>query len=170
MSVFDIGTSQERALRRLRAAPRTSGRRPRSDRGKSRIDAQVLSWLVEATAGQERPAMADMLERITERCRNEGLTPPSRATVYKLLGTLPTPAYRVAELPPAVGSALYNLTPESEVPGHQVAFYCFNYGDLSAVSFAAGLPWLALYQARRLAGYRAKSRGLLEAILRVRGI
>lgn len=114
--------------------------------------------------------MAELLERIAEHCRKQRLAPPSRATVYKLLGTLPTPAYRVAELPPAVRSALYNLEPESEVPGHQVAFYCFNYGDVSAVSFAAGLPWLALYQARRLPGYRAKSRGLLDAVTRVRGI
>ena len=111
-----------------------------------------------------------MLERVAKRCRTEGLNPPSRATVYKLLGTLPTPAYRVAELPPAVRSALYNLEPESDVPGHQVVFYCFNHGDVSAVSFAAGLPWLALYQARRLPGYRAKSRGLLDAVTRVRGI
>jgi hypothetical protein len=114
--------------------------------------------------------MADILKRIGERCRNEGLHPPSRATVYKLLGILPTPSYLVADLPPAVRSALYNLEPESRVPGHQVAFYCFNYGDLGAVSFAAGLPWLALYQARRLPGYRAKSRGLLHAVIRARGI
>ncbi len=114
--------------------------------------------------------MADLLRRITERCQNEGLDPPSRATVYKLLGTLPTSTYRLADLPPAVRSALYNLEPESEVPGHQLAFYCFNYGDLAAVSFAAGLPWLALYQARRLPGYRTKSRGLLEAVAQVRDI
>ena len=65
---------------------------------------------------------------------------------------------------------MYNLGPEAEVPGHQLAFYCFNYGDLPAVSFAAGLPWLALYQARRLPGYRARSRGLIDAVMRVRGV
>lgn len=170
MSVFDIVKSRERAIRRLRSAPQTTGRRPRSDRGRPRVDAQVLSWLIEATAGHDRPPMAEMLERIAERCRDTGLRPLSRATVYKLLGTLPTPLYRVAELPPAVRSALYNFEPDSDVPGHQLAFYCVNYGDLAALSFAAGLPWLALYQARRLPGYRSKSRGLMEAIARVRGV
>ena len=170
MSAFNIDISQENAKRRLRSAPRTSGRRPRSDRGTSRIDPRVLSWLAEAMAGYDRPPIAEVLTRLTERCRNEGLAPPSRATVYGLLGTLPTATYRVAELPPAVRSALYNLDQGSDVPGHQLAFYCFNYGDLAAVSFAAGLPWLALHQARRLPGYRAKSRGLLEAVARVRDI
>jgi len=90
--------------------------------------------------------------------------------VYKLLATLPTPRYTVAGLPPSVRDALYNLTDDSEVPAHQLAFYCFNYGDLAATSFAAGLPWLALYQAARLPGYRPRSRGLLEAVMRARGI
>lgn len=170
MSAFDIAKSQETAIRRLRSARPASGRRPRSDRGRPRFDAQVLSWLIEATAGYERPPMAEMRERIAERCRSAGVKPPSRATVYKMLGTLPTPTYTVAALPPAVRSALYNLEPDSDVPGHQVVFYCLNYGDLAALSFAAGLPWLALYQARRLPGYRSRSRGLLEAIARVRGI
>ena len=114
--------------------------------------------------------MVDVLRRLGERCRSHGLEPPSRATVYKLLATLPTPVYRLAELPPAVRHALYNLIPDSQVPAHQVAFYCFNYGDLRAISFAAGLPWLALYQARRLPGYRSKSRGLLDAVAHVRGL
>lgn len=122
------------------------------------------------TAGYDRPKIAEVLEKITERCRKNGLAPPSRATVYKLLDTLPTQSYRMSELPAAVRSALYNLGPEGVVPGHQVAFYCFNYGDLGAMSFAAGLPWLALHQALRLPGYRAKSRGLLEAVARVRAI
>lgn len=76
----------------------------------------------------------------------------------------------MADLPPAVRDALYNLTADSEVPGHQVAFYCFNYGDSAAVSFAAGLPWLALYQAGRLPGFRPRSRGLFEAVMRARGL
>lgn len=170
MPAFDLQASQERARRRLESASRAGGRRPRSDRGASRIDARVRAGLIEATAGYDRPPMSEVLRRIAERCRDEGLASPSRATVYKLLGSLPTSTYRLAELPPAVRRALYNLGPESEVPGHQLAFYCFNYGELGAVSFAAGLPWLALYQARRLPGYRAKSRGLLEAVARVRGI
>jgi hypothetical protein len=130
----------------------------------------VLAALVEATAGQDRPSMVELAAGVGERCRLNGLKPPSRATIYKLLTTLPTPTYRLADLPPAVQRALYNLAPDSEVPAHQVAFYCFNYGDLGAVSFAAGLPWLALYQARRLPGYRDKSRGLIDAVAQLRGL
>jgi hypothetical protein len=76
----------------------------------------------------------------------------------------------VSDLPEPVREALYNLDATSLVPGPQLAFYCFNYGDLAAVSFAAGLPWLDLYRALRMPGYRPKSRGLLEAVARVRGI
>ena len=114
--------------------------------------------------------MPDVLSEVTKQCHRNGLKPPSRATAYKLLATLPTTTYRHAALPPAVRNALYNLDDASEVPAHQVAFYCFNYGDLAAISFAAGLPWLALYQAGRLPGYRPRSRGLLEAVMRARGV
>jgi len=114
--------------------------------------------------------MAEVLRRLDERCRASGKRTPSRATVYALMNRTPTPRLRVRDLPGAVRAALYNLDPASEVPSHQVAFYCFNYGDLEAVSFAAGLPWLALHQARRLLGFRAKSRGLLEAVALARGI
>jgi len=170
MSIFDIHASQENARRRLHAGPRASGRRPRSDRGRSRLDARVLSWLVEATGGYDRPPIAEVLGQVRARCEREGLRAPSRATLYKLLATLPTPRHRLAELPAPVRHALYNLEPDSDVPAHQVAFYCFNYGDLDAISFASGLPWLALYQARRLPGYRARSRGLLDAVALVRGV
>lgn len=114
--------------------------------------------------------MTEVLKRVASRCRRARLAPPSRATVYKLLERLPTPAYRVAELPLPVQEALYNLGPASDVPAHQLAFYCFNYGDLAAVSFAASLPWLALHQALRMPGYRAKSRGLIQAVVLARGI
>jgi hypothetical protein len=56
------------------------------------------------------------------------------------------------------------------VPGHQLAFYCFNYGSLGAISYAAGLPWLDLYQARRMRGWRPRSFGLLLAVMRRRGL
>lgn len=126
--------------------------------------------MAEACGGYDRPKMSDLLASLGATCRDKGLTPPSRASVYKLLGTLPTPRHQVAGLPPPVRHALYNLTDDSVVPAHQVAFYCFNYGDLAAASFAAGLPWLALYQAARLPGYRSGSRGLVEAVVRARGI
>ena len=73
-------------------------------------------------------------------------------------------------MPPWVRGALYNFDDESLVPEAQIAFYCFNYGDLRAMSYAAGLPWLALYQAVRTPGWRPKSRGVALAVLRVRGI
>jgi len=114
--------------------------------------------------------MGKILRDIEERCRGSGRTAPSRATTYKLLLSLPGPDYRAGDLPESVQSALYNLAPESIVPGRQVAFYCFNYGDLSALSFAAGLPWIALYQALRMPGYRQKSRGLIEAVCAARRI
>ncbi len=62
------------------------------------------------------------------------------------------------------------MTEAREVPGPQLAFYCLNYGGIGAISFAAGLPWLALYQAALIPGWRRRSGGLLEAIRRVRGI
>jgi hypothetical protein len=130
----------------------------------------VLIWLARAVAGQNRPVVADVVQVLAERCRRAGLRPPSRATVYALLDKLPTQTHRIAELPIAVRNALYNLTANSEVPGHQLVFYCFNYGDLAAVSFAAGQPWLAIHQARRMPGYRPKSRGLLEAVVRARNV
>ncbi len=170
MSMFNIQESQEKARRRLKAIPRVSGRQPRSDRGSSRVDRRVLDWLAEATNGYDRPAMSDVLARVGDRCRIAGIAPPSRATAYKLMATLPTPVYRLDELPLAVRNALYNLAPESNVPAHQVAFYCFNYGDLAAISFASGLPWRALYQARLLPGHRDKSRSLLDAVAQARGL
>jgi hypothetical protein len=170
MSSFDLSASLERAQERLKRAAKAGGRRPRSDRGTSRIDARTLAVLVEACGGYEQPGMSELLARVGETCRGMGLAPPSRASVYKLWATLPTPRYQVAGLSPSVRDALYNLTDDSEVPAHQVAFYCFNYGDLAAASFAAGLPWLALYQAARMPGYRSKSRGLIEAVMRARGL
>lgn len=119
---------------------------------------------------QERPSIASVREKLAARCQSEGIRPPSRATVYKLLDTLPTQSYRPGDLPAAVRNALYNLDADSVVPAHQVAFYCFNYGDLEAMSFAAGLPWLAIHQALRVPGYRKAGRGLIEAVARARGI
>lgn len=114
--------------------------------------------------------MREMLRSITQCCREKGCRPPSRATVYNLLPTLPGPSYLAGNLPGAVREALYNLDAGSVVPGRQVAFYCFNYGDLRAMSFAAGMPWLAIYQALRMPGYRKKSHGLVEAAAKVRRI
>ena len=80
------------------------------------------------------------------------------------------PSFAITDLPLAARETLYNLPQTGEVPGHQLAFYCLNYGGLDAISFAAGLPWLALYQADLLSGWRPRSRGLLKAIRRARSI
>jgi hypothetical protein len=99
-----------------------------------------------------------------------GARAPSRATLYQALPRLAGHAYDVDQLPAAVRGVLYNVDPHGAIPGHQLAFYCFNYGTLDVVSFAAGLPWLDLYQAARLSGWRPRSKGLLLAALRARGI
>jgi len=114
--------------------------------------------------------MRRLLGDLEDLCRAKGLDAPSKATVYKLMDTITGPTYRKVNQPGPVQDALYNLDQDSEVPGHQVAFYCFNYGDLGAISFAAGLPWLAIHQALRLPGYRKMSRGLIEAVAAARGI
>jgi len=114
--------------------------------------------------------MRELLAKLRRTCSGRGLDAPSRATTYKLLTSLPVPTYRVADLPASVRDALYNLERDGEVPAHQLAFYCFNYGNLEAASFAAGLPWLAIYQALRMRGHRPRSRGLIEAVARARRI
>lgn len=114
--------------------------------------------------------MTEMLRELGSLCAKKGVSAPSRASVYKLLDKLRVPTYRMRDLPEEVREALYNFDEGSEVPAHQLAFYCFNYGDLKAVSFAAGLPWLAIYQAVRMSGYRKKSKGLALAVARARNI
>ena len=167
MSAFDLQESLERAERRL--GPPTSRRR-RRDRGRSRLAPEVLAKLEELLQGQERPQVRKLLEHLAHHCEARGLRPPARATIYQAMARTPPRSHAVAELPAAARETLYNLQGTREVPGHQLAFYCLNYGDLDAISFAAGLPWLALYQAARLPGWRPRSRGPLEAIRRTRGI
>jgi hypothetical protein len=166
MAVFDIDLSVARAERRLGS----DSRKRRSDRGELRLDPRVTECVAASLGGFDRPPMTRLLEEVAERCRRQGLAAPARATVYKLLRIIDGPHRRVGDLPGPVQAALYNLEADSVVPERQVAFYCFNYGDLSAMSFAAGLPWLALHQARHMPGHRPRSLGLLRAVLRARGI
>ena len=165
--MFDINESLRRANQRL---GRTSSRRRRSDAGRSRLPALVLAELRVAALGQDRPSMTALQRSISARCAAEGVTPPVRASLYNALTRIEGHTYAVADLPAPVADALYNLAAADRVPGRQLAFYCFNYGSLPAVSFAAGLPWLDLYQARRLRGWRPRSAGLLDAVMRARGI
>ena len=114
--------------------------------------------------------MAALQRLVSERCLSAGLKPPARASLYNGLARLDGHIYTVATLPRPVVEALYNIAPDGRVPGHQLAFYCFNHGSLSAISYAAGLPWLDLYQARRMRGWRPRSFGLLQAVMRRRGL
>lgn len=166
MAAFDIDSTIANVQKRFGK----SARRSRSDRGALRIDPRIIRWVQASLEGQDRPPMSRILEMVADRCRRNGIAPPARATVYKLLRSAAGSHYRVGDLPGPVQAALYNLEADSIVPGRQVAFYCFNYGDLAAMSFAAGLPWLALWQASRLPGHRRRSLGLLRAVLRARGI
>jgi Mu DNA binding, I gamma subdomain len=163
--MFDISSSQARARKRLGAA---SSRRRRSDAGRSRMRPELLAELRAQVLAAERPSMTEIHRRLAAFARQRGWRPPARATLYAALSTLEGSQHEVARLPPPVQAALYNLAPDAVVPGHQLAFYCFNYGSLAAMSFAAGLPWLDLYQARRARGWRPRSRGLLLAALRAR--
>ncbi len=150
--------------------PRTSARQRRSDAGRSRLHPRVLTEVRSALLGAERPSISSVVRRVSDRANGLGLRPPSRASVYNLLPRLDGHAYRIPALPTCVRQSLYNLPADGSIPGHQLVFYCFNYGSLAAVSYAAGLPWLDLFQASRLRGWRARSRGLLAAVMRTRGI
>jgi hypothetical protein len=107
---------------------------------------------------------------IAAACARSGLKAPARASLYNTLARIDGHRYRVADLPGHVAEAVHNLAPGSDVPGHQLAFSCFNHGSTAAVSYAAALPWLDLYQAARVRGWRARSRGLLAAVMRARGL
>jgi hypothetical protein len=167
-SPFDLTASIERAERRLGSD--ASRRKRRSDLGLHRVDPAVMALLRRLVGGDDYPTIATILADLRTLCQRRSLPCPSRATVYKLICGEAGPSYPMETLPPTVRAALYNLSSQSRVPGAQLAFYCFNYGELPAVCFAASLPWLALYQAWRMRGWHAKSRGLLRAVLVARGI
>jgi len=114
--------------------------------------------------------MTRLQRQLVAACTSSGIKPPARASLYNTLARIEGHRYRIADLPRHVVQALYNLAPAGDVPGHQLAFYCFNYGSMPAISYAAGLPWLDLYQALHARGWRPRSRGLLAAVMRARGI
>ncbi|MBI3178415.1 MAG: hypothetical protein HYZ27_02065 [Deltaproteobacteria bacterium] len=167
MSAFDLARSLEAAAARF--GPRTE-RTPRADRGASRLDPRVERRLHALLRGQDRPAIATVVAELRRFCGPRRLRAPSRATVYNAIARVPSHAYAFAELPAYVRDALYNLDGSATVPGHQLAFYAFQYGDTRAMSFAAGLPWIDLVHADHLRGWRPRSHGLLRAVLARRGI
>ncbi len=120
--------------------------------------------------GHDRPSMTAVIRELADRVAPLGIRAPSRATVYNSLTRIPGKVYRTKLLPLPVRESLYNLSLDGRIPGHQLVFYCFNYGSISAMSYAAGLPWLDLCQASRMRGWRTRSLGLLEAVMRARGI
>jgi len=168
MAAFGLKESMRRAEKRLGGGRNL--RRPRRDRGRSRLPAELQEELERLLQGRERPPVRTIRTRLEDFCAPRAFDVPARATIYQAMARAPARAYPVVELPKPVQETLYNLSEDSIVPGHQLAFHCLNYGGVQAVSFAAGLPWLALYQAARMPGWRRRSRGLLDAILRVRGI
>ena len=165
--MFNIAEAQRQARLRL---GRTSIRRRRADAGRSRLDPVVLEELRLAALGQDPPSIADLLGRISNTCSVLGVRPPARASLYNSFSRIEGHSYSIALLPDDVVATLYNLAPAGAVPGHQLAFHCFNYGSVPAISYAASLPWLDLYQARRLRGWRPRSRGLLLGVMRARRV
>lgn len=130
----------------------------------------VIEALTDILRRQERPSLRDIQAELAAACARIGVRMPARATIYRFMARCPSRHYCLADLPEPVRRCLYNLGDEGSVPGHQLAYYAFHYGDTSAISFAAGLPWLDLYQADRMRGWRPRSHGLLRAVLRRRGI
>lgn len=167
MSAFNLEESVARAEERL--AGGAAGSR-RKDAGALRVPAAVLARLRPLLLGQEKPRLSEVQRALAESLEGKGLRVPARATLRSAFERIDGHVYRIPELPSHVRDALYNLDPEGSVPGHQLVFYALQYGTLRAVSYAAGLPWLDLYQAARLGGWRPQSRGLLDAALLVRGI
>ncbi len=148
-----------------------AGRGRRSDRGRSRLAPALeakLQALLDA-AGLERPGASAVSRELAEFCRRIRVAPPSRGSVYNALTRIVPPSYARDTLPEAVQRTLHNVGGE-EVPGSQIVFAAFNYGDTSAISYAAGLPWSCLYVASRLRGWRPKSRALLRAVTTYRRI
>jgi hypothetical protein len=170
MRPFDLEQSLKEAQLRLPTELANTVRKPRSDAGKSRLPDSVAAALLDILRRQERPPMHEVLDDLAAFCRQRHQRMPSRATIYRFMAHCPPRQVRIAELPDSVRKALYNLDPDGMVPGHQLAFYAFSYGDVRALSFAAGLPWLDLYQADRMRGWRPRSHGLLRAVMLRRGI
>jgi len=163
MSGFNLQRSLDRAARK-------STRRVRSDRGRSRLEPRLAAQLDSLLSGQERLPMHVIARELGRNAARLGLRSPARATLYAALERATVPAFEKRTLPESVRVALHNVADDEIVPGHQVAFAAFNRGDVAALCFGAGLPWSCLAAASRLSGFRPKSRSLLHAVMRYRGI
>lgn len=166
MSISDLAASQRRAIARFERPVR--GRR--ADAGQSRLPGALDRQLAALLRSHERPAIRTVQVQLRLTARRLGLRAPSRATIYNAIERCVGPSYVVRELPASVRAALYNGSPDTEVPGAQVAFYAFNHGNMRAVCWASGMEWLALHHAAAIRGWRPKSLGLLRAAMRRRRI
>jgi hypothetical protein len=126
--------------------------------------------LVRLLHGQDRPEIETLIGETRRRARSLKMKAPSRASIYNFMKRCPPHRYSIAGLPEPVRDALYNLPADGVVPGHQLAFYAFQHGDTRAMCFASGLPWIDLYLADGMRGWRERSHGLLRAVLRYRQI
>lgn len=189
VSVFDLGESLRNAQRRFGgtspdARSKRLGQTPprgRADRGHARIDPRVERQLQGLLQGREKPSMASLGRELQQLSKRLGVAPPARGTLYNAVARAKPPTYATRELPRAVREALYNSSAAeasggessvaaTHVPGDQIVFYCFNYGDVRAISYGAGMPWLCLVHAAVRRGFRPKSLSLLRAVMAVRGI
>lgn len=170
MCAFDLKKSIDEAERRFGSGAASDVPRRRRDAGVSRLHPELLALIESLLLQTERTPVNGLIESAAVFCKARGLRVPSRTTIYGLIDALELPRVSMADLPPAAQRALYNLEPQSAVPGSQVAFACFNYGGLEAMCYAAGLPWLFLYRASKMRGWRPKSRNLLVAAMRARHI
>ncbi len=114
--------------------------------------------------------MRELMKEVLTHCRRHRLPAPARATLYASLSRAPMPSFAMPSLPESVRRALHNLGDDAVVPGDQVAFAVFNRGDTSALCWASGLPWPCLRNAGLWSAFRPKSRALLAAVMRYRGI
>ena len=169
MSALDLQTSIARAERRLGK----SHRQTRSDKGQSRMPPGVEVKLHELLLQPDKLSMADVERELRAFCVKHGVRPLARASLYNALDRVHLPVRARSSLPQAVLQSLYNLGEPNggaDIPCDQIVFYAFNYGSTAAISFASGLPWLCLHRAARRPGWRPKSRALLTAIMKYRGI
>ncbi len=166
MSLSDLDSSFVNANRRIVQG----NHQRRSDAKQSRFPKPVQDKLRSMLLVHERPSVTALKAELVDYCSKHQLPCPSRSSIYNFIKNTPGHSYSVSTLPDDLRAAMYNVDLKQPVPGHQLVFYAFHYGTLAAVSQASGLPWLDLYQASLLPAWRPRSRGLLEAALRARGI
>ncbi len=166
MSLSDLNSSFKNAEARIVKRKRSK----RWDSGHSRFPKPVQKKLRNLLLTYDRPSMTKLMKDLSTFCDKNQLPCPSRASIYNFAKHVPANTYDPAQLQEDIRATLYNLDDQTRIPGHQLVYYAFHYGTLRAVSQASGLPWIDLYQASFLPAWRPKSRCLLEAVLRARGI